>query len=181
VVPVFVRFGDNKKRERIGAERGGAEQRGEDRRGAEWREEDRSREGTRGEERRIVERERRGEERSRHERRGEEQKEQSGVESRTGPVWSGVWSSPSGLVQSGSPPWSGHHYLANTALKHRCSPCFVGRNTTPCWLVHFCVCVLVTIKKGTRTSFCLCFVSNNNPICYVLQYLLIKYFRTILT
>ena len=26
----------------------------------------------------------------------------------------------------------------------------------------FCVCVLVTIKKGTRTSFCLCFVGDNN-------------------
>ena len=24
---------------------------------------------------------------------------------------------------------------------------------------------LVTIKKGTRTSFCLCFVGDNNPIC----------------
>ena len=25
----------------------------------------------------------------------------------------------------------------------------------------FCFCVLVTIKKGTRTSFCLCFVGDN--------------------
>ena len=47
----------------------------------------------------------------------------------SGPVWSGVWSSPSGLVQSGSP-------VRSLVRPGRCSPCFVGRNTTLCWLVH---------------------------------------------
>ncbi len=73
---------------------------------------------------------------------------------RSDPVRSGLVSGPVRLVWSSLDlrygPWSGHHNLANTALKHRCSPCFVGRNTTPCWLVHFFVGRFGDNKKGNR-------------------------------
>ena len=93
-------------------------------------------------------------------------------------VWSGLLRSiPVGLVRSGlvwclvqsvrsGPVWISGPVLGPAGAVHVLLVC---RNTTLCWLVHSLVYVCVTIKKGTRTSFCLCFVSNNNQICYVLQ------------
>jgi hypothetical protein len=66
---------------------------------------------------------------------------------RSGPGQSGlVWTGPvhsgwSGQVRSGlvsgpvCPVWSSLD-LRSGPWSGRCSPCFVGRNTTPCWLVH---------------------------------------------
>ena len=75
-----------------------------------------------------------GEERSRAEQRGVERRENE----RSGPEWSGV-------VRSGgcvAPVQSMFFWSGNTW-----------------WRVQFVI--LVTIKKGTRTSFCLCLVGEN--------------------
>ena len=90
---------------------------------------------------------------------------------RSGLVWCLVQSVRSGPVRISGPGRSGPAGAVHVLL--------VGTPHRVRWYIFF-VHILVTIKKGTRTSFCLCFVSNNNPIFYVLQYLLIKYFRTIL-